>query len=147
MPTPQAPARTPLPHDGWTHRRFFEILAELSPLRVISISGPSVFEAICGVGPFGIADGHLNAITDAYHWHVDLADFTRVRSRDQTHARSGRRVLFFELLARGDDARPFLSIYLHRGKGEEFAPEREARFLAAHRDLAVGVELRSEVSR
>ena len=52
---------------GWSHRRLFELLRSLSPLRVISISGPSVFEAICDFGPFGIAGGHLNAITDAYH--------------------------------------------------------------------------------
>jgi hypothetical protein len=121
-------------------RGFFQALRELGPLRVISRSGASTFEAICELGPFGVAGGYLNAITPAYHWHVELARFRHLRACDQVHERSGRRVLFFELRERPDFA-PFLWIYLHRERGEEFAAEREARFAALHRELSSGVEL------
>jgi len=49
--------------DGWPARRVFEELRELGALRVISVSGPSIFEAICSLGAFGVADGWLNAMT------------------------------------------------------------------------------------
>src|SRR5262245_1007765 len=94
---------------AWTHRRFFGELGPLSPLRVISQCGASTFEAICRFGPHGFADGHMNAITPEYHWHVALARFRHVTSVDRTHARSGRRVLFFELREQAGAA-PFLSI-------------------------------------
>ena len=68
MAGPTEPER--VPGAAWTHRRFFEALAPLSPLRVISQCGASTFEAICRFGPYGFADGHMNAITPAYHWHV-----------------------------------------------------------------------------
>ena len=125
-----------------THREFFDVLRQLAPLRVISVSGPSVFEAICGFGPYGIADGHLNAITEAYHWHVDLARFRFVTSRSEIHARSGRQVLFFEL-RETLDAEPFLLVYLHRAKGEEFDSARESRFVELHAQLGRGEEIRS----
>lgn len=136
MTAAAAPAAT----SAWTALRIFEELRQLGPLRVISVSGPSVFEAICSVGPFGVAEGHLNAITDAYHWHLDLRRTARARSNDSVHARSGRRVLFFELFEDGS-ATPFLSIYLHRAKGEEFAPERVERFERLHGELGAGAVL------
>src|SRR5690606_650314 len=106
---------------GWTVARLFNQLATLSPLRAITVCGPSVFEAICDVGPFGVAGGYLNAMTPEYHWHLELARCRFLRSCDEVHARSGRRVLFFEL-AEGPEQRPFVSIYLHRAKGEDFDP-------------------------
>lgn len=132
-----APPAAALP---WTVRRFFEQLAELGPLRVITTSGPSVFETICEVGSFGVAEGYLNAITPIYHWHLELARCRFLRSGDRIHARSGRQVLFFEL-AEGPQHEPFVAIYLHRPKGEEFAADRAAHFAALHAQLAVGVEL------
>ncbi|HEX4497684.1 MAG TPA: hypothetical protein VIE43_18570 [Thermoanaerobaculia bacterium] len=122
----------------WTARRFFRDLADLGTLRIISQAGPSTFEAICEVGAFGIADGYLNAITSSYHWHLRLDGFGHLRSRDETHQRSGRRVLFFQL-ASDAAAPPFLSIYLYRGAGEELTPERLARFAELHRELGAGV--------
>lgn len=121
----------------WTARRLFEALRELSPLRVISPAGPSLFEAICAVGPFGIADGHLNAITPEYHWHLRLDGFRHLTTKDEVHARSGRRVLFFEL-RQEPGVEPFLWIYLHRGQGEEIGERREERFAELHRELAGG---------
>lgn len=128
---------------AWTHRRFFELLAALGPLRVISISGASVFESLCRFERHGFADGHMNAIAPEYHWHVDLDRFRFARSRDEVHARSGRRVLFLEL-CESPDARPFLTIYLHRAKDAEFDPAFEKAFLAAHAELGTGRELASE---
>jgi len=130
---------------GWTHRRFFDLLGRLGPLRVISICGPSVFESLCTFGAYGVARGHMNAITPEYHWHLELARFRRLQSRDAVHERSGRRVLFFEL-SEGEGERPFLLVYVHREKGAEFEPEREKAFLEAHADLAGGVPLRDERS-
>jgi hypothetical protein len=128
---------------GWTHRRFFEALGPLSPLRVISQCGASTFEAICRFGAFGFADGHMNAITPDYHWHVSLARFRFVTSVDRVHARSGRRVLLFELREEAGAA-PFLSIFLYRDRGAEFEPEREDRFRALHAELAAGAALARE---
>lgn len=125
---------------GWTHRRFFDALRALGQLRVISRSGPSTFEALCTFGPYGFGHGHMNAITDAYHWHLALAPFRHLRTRDQVHQRSGRRVLFFEL-RESPDATPFLFIYVHREKGAEFDPEIEKRFAELHAELADGVAL------
>lgn len=124
----------------WTAHRFFTSLAGLGPLRVISQSGPSTFEAICEVGAFGIADGYLNAITASYHWHLRLDGFASLRSRDEVHPRSGRRVLFFEL-ASDAAAKPFLTIYLYRGPGEDLQPDRLARFGALHAELEGGVAI------
>jgi putative heme iron utilization protein len=135
---------SPHEHQPWTARRFFGDLSTLGPLRVISQCGPSTFEAICEVGAFGIAEGYLNAITASYHWHLRLDGFGHLRSRDETHQRSGRRVLFFEL-AGAAAAPPFLAIYLYRGAGEDLAPERLERFGDMHRELAAGVAV--EVAR
>lgn len=124
----------------WTLERLFDTLRPLSPLRVVSICGPSVFETICEVGAFGIAEGHLNAITPTYHWHLRLAGCSRLRSRDEVHARSGRRVLFLELFGPDTD-HPFLSIYVHREKGAEFDDARRVLFTALHGELSRGVDL------
>lgn len=136
--TPAGPA--------WTARRFFELLGSLGRLRVISQSGPSTFEALCQVGPFALERGFVNAITPDYHWHLALRRFRHVRSHDEVHARSGRRVLSFAL--REEAGRePFLRIYLHREKDAEFDAAREARFQAAHGALRHGapIELEAEV--
>lgn len=123
-----------------THETFFRALRELGRLRVISQCGASTFEALCELGPCGFAKGQMNAITDAYHWHVSLARFRHVQTHDALHTRSGRRVLYFELREHGG-AEPFLRIYLHRAKGEELAPVREARFAALHREWIDGATL------
>jgi len=128
---------------GWTHRRFFELLESLGRLRVISACGPSTFEALCRLHSWSIERGFLNAITPEYHWHLAVSRLRHLRSADEVHARSGRRVLFFEL-RESDSANPFLSIYLHREKGAEFEPERERAFAAAHAELSAGVALASE---
>ncbi|MCG8590644.1 MAG: hypothetical protein MJE66_15240 [Proteobacteria bacterium] len=128
-----------------TARDFFRALAGLGRLRVISPCGPSTFEALCEFGPHGYADGFMNAMTDAYHWHVDLARFRHVRSCEKIHARSGRRVLFFELREDANQ-KPFLFVYLHRGPREEFGVEREEAFAALHRTCEAGVSLRAEAS-
>lgn len=140
-----APAETPdrIPAAAWTARRFFAALRDLAPLRVISRCGPSTFEAICDFGPHGFAEGHMNAITPAYHWHLRVDGFRWLRSHDQVHARSGRRVLFFELRERAD-APPFLFLYVHRERGAEFDANREAAFAALHADLSEGVALSIE---
>ena len=63
-----------------------------------------------------------------------------MRSHDTVHARSGRRVLFFEL-RESADARPFLFLYVHRERSAEFEPAREAAFAALHDALSEGVAL------
>jgi hypothetical protein len=125
-----------------THRELFDTLRDLSPLRIISVVGPSIFESICRVDRYALADGYLNAITDAYHWHVELARLRHLRAKDETHERSGRRVLFFEL-RESADAKPFLMIYVHRAKGAELEPAREARFAAIFERAADGCEVTS----
>jgi len=140
-PLPVGADRVARPHGdtsgGWTPRRFFDLLRRLGRLRVISISGPSVFEALCELGAYGFSQGHMNAITEGYHWHLALARFRHLTTRDETHPRSGRRVLFFELRESEHQA-PFLRIYVHREKGVDFEPEREACFAEAHAELADG---------
>lgn len=128
---------------SWNARRLFTELGALSPLRVISQSGPSVWESICALRSFGIADGWLNAITPEYHWHLRLDGLGHVRSRDAIHERSGRRVLFVELREEAG-AEPFLLLYLHREKGEELDPAREERFLRLHEHFADGAALAAE---
>ena len=139
-PISDASTATGSDEEGFTHRRFFEALRTLGRLRVISRCGPSTFEALCSFGAYSFGQGHMNAITDAYHWHLALASFRFVRSCDTVHERSGRRVLFFEL-RESSDATPFLFIYLHREKGEAFEPDREKRFQELHAALADGCEI------
>lgn len=124
----------------WSHRRFFELLTQVAPLRVISSCGPSTFEAIIGFSDHTFAGRLMNAITPAYHWHLDLSGFGHLRARDEQHTRSGRRVIYFELRSEPADA-PFLWIYLHRERGAEFEPEREKRFAEVFPALAGGVRL------
>lgn len=128
---------------GWTTPRFFDLLNELGRLRVISACGPSVFEAICEAGPYEISGGFLNMVTDAYHWHFALERLGHLRSFDTTHARSGRRVLFFELREQPADP-PFLRIYAYRPKQVDFEPAVLERFAKAHQELAGGVAVGSE---
>lgn len=135
--SPSVDDQTPPRTTGWTARRLFDEISALGPLRVIAVTGPSVFETICELHSFGTADGWLNAITPDYHWHLDLRRVRHLATRDQIHQRSGRRVLFFELCEEAG-SEPFLLVYLHRGKGEELAPEREERFAALHRVFASG---------
>lgn len=132
-----AGARAELP-SGWTAPRFFDLLNDLGRLRVISVCGPSVFEAICQAGPYEIVGDFLNMITDAYHWHFALKRLGHLRSFDTTHARSGRRVLYFELREQPEDD-PFLRIYAYRPPRADFEPAVLERFAEAHRELAEGV--------
>ena len=143
---PVASAGAAAASGAWTHADFFRLLEAMGRLRVISGSGPSTFEALCGFGPWSLEHGFMNAITPEYHWHLALARFRHVRSVDSVHARSGRRVLFFELREQAADE-PFLRIYLHREKHAEFGEERERGFAAAHATLEAGVTLASGVSR
>lgn len=138
---PGAPASAGAPIvTPWTHADFFRLLGGLGPLRIISRSGPSTFEALCRFGPHGFAGGHMNAITEAYHWHLKTSGFGFVRSHDTVHQRSGRRVLFFELREDAESP-PFLFIYLYRPPKEDFEAEAEKRFLEAHASLGEGAAL------
>jgi hypothetical protein len=128
---------------GWNARRFFDLVAGLGPLRVISVCGPSVFEALCALDGFEIAGAHLNAISPQYHWHLDLRRFRWLRSCDEIYGRSGRQVLYFELCEE-PGAKPFLLVYLYRAADEPFGTEREGRFFDAHAELAEGVALQPE---
>jgi len=128
---------------AWTARRVLAHLRRLNPLRVISQNGPSVFETLCDLAAFGVADGHLNAITPQYHWHLRLAGFGHLRSRDEVHERSGRRVLYCELRETAQ-ADPFLLVYLHRARGEDFGEARERAFAELHAAFAAGRALRPE---
>mgnify|MGYP003661622644 CR=1 FL=1 len=76
---------------GWTAQRFFDLLSRLGRVRIISVCGPSVFEALCEVEPAVERDGFLNILTDAYHWHFSPARFRSLRSVDALHKRSNRR--------------------------------------------------------
>lgn len=148
MQTTTAQTACPSPSPGpapsrWTAARFFDLLADLGRLRVISICGPSVFESLCETGPYEIANGSLNMVTSAFHWHVALDRFRHLQSHDAVHGRSGRTVLFFELRER-HDAAPFLRIYVYRAPGAEFDPDVEAAFRRAHAELAQGIELAAE---
>ena len=124
-------------------QEFFDALRTTSPLRVIQITGPSVFETICEVDSFSLRDQWLNAITPQYHWHLNIERFKHLTTRDTIHERSGRRVLFFELRETADQD-PFLLIYLHRGKDEEFKSDREHRFLELHERCADGIRVEVE---
>jgi hypothetical protein len=125
-----------------THRELFDAFTTLGPLRIISIAGPSVFESICRLERWGVADGYMNAFTDAYHWHLELARFRHVRTRDEVHERSGRRVLFFELREEAG-AEPFLRVYVHRAKNEAFDDAREQTFTGLHAVLGAGADVAS----
>lgn len=129
-------------HAPWTAERVLASLADLGPLRIITVTGPNVFETICELEGYGVANGYFNAITPGYHWHLRLDGLRHVQTKDETHARSGRRVLFLELRENAR-AEPFLRIYLHRGKGEGFGADREAAFGRLHAAFAGGAALES----
>ena len=130
----------------WSAERFFALLSKLGPLRVISVCGPSVFEAICEFGDYEIRGGMLNAITPAYHWHFQLSRFAHLRSHDTIHKRSGRRVLFFELREH-EESSPFLLVYLYRPKEAEYKVDQEKFFAEAHAELGSGVVLERDSSK
>ncbi|MCR9094192.1 MAG: hypothetical protein NXI30_08245 [bacterium] len=132
------------PHD-WTATRFFDLLQKLGRLRVISVCGPSVFEAICEAGPYDVQGGSINMVTPDFHWHFAHARLGFLQSHDTTHARSGRRVLFFSLHETQDDA-PFLRIYVYRPPNEEFDPAVIDVFQAAHAELESGLAVGAEES-
>ncbi len=140
-PNPPTLASSEPQPGSWTADRFFALLAELSPHRVISVCGPSTFEAIIEFGPHGFAAGHMNAITPAYHWHLRSDGLGVIRSVDTIHGRSGRRVLHFELREHASDERPYLHIYLHRERETDFEPSRERRFAEAHTEFAGGIAI------
>ncbi|MBZ0114746.1 MAG: hypothetical protein K8J08_19950 [Thermoanaerobaculia bacterium] len=123
-----------------TAEGLFGALRSLSPLRIISVCGPSVFEAIENFGAFGIHDGWMNAMCDRYHWHLQIDRIGSITSRDTIHERSGRRVLFLELREKLD-AEPFLLLYLHRAKGEDFEEERLVLFEKLHALYGAGAPL------
>ena len=122
---------------AWTAERVLSSLEDLGPLRIITVTGPNVFETICELGGYGVANGYFNAITPQYHWHLRLDGLRHVHTKDEVHARSGRRVLFLEFREQAR-AEPFLMVYLHRGKGEEFGDEREAAFGRLHEVFGEG---------
>lgn len=128
---------------SWTATRFVALLQSLGRLRIISTSGPSVLEVLCAMGPCSLAGGFLNVQTDEIHWHLALTRFRFLRSYDEIHARSGRRVLFFAMSEGPTDA-PFLRIYVHRPPDSEFALDVLARFAEVHRELAAGVGIAAE---
>ncbi|MBY0401185.1 hypothetical protein K2X89_12880 [Myxococcota bacterium] len=142
LATSSAPTEPAIDSPPWSAERFFDLLQQLGRLRVISVCGPSVFESICVAGPYEVAEGFLNMVTDAFHWHVGLARLRHLQSHDNLHGRSGRNVLFFELRERAD-ATPFLRIYVYRAPGVEFASEIAQAFQRAHRELEHGVLLTS----
>ena len=147
---PGQPRWTPLdmaesPHSNWSATRFFDLLPKLGRLRVISVCGPSVFEAICEAGSYTVERGSINMVTAEFHWHFAPARLSFLQSHDTVHARSGRRVLFFTLHEREDEA-PFLRIYVYRRPNEEFDAAAADVFRTAHEDLASGVVVRAEES-
>jgi hypothetical protein len=95
------------------------------------------------VEQFTLAQGFVNVISEDYHWHLLIEGFGHLRSRDEIHQRSGRRVVFFEL-RRVEEGEPFLLIYLYRGPGQEFGEEPLRLFTEMHRDLAAGAHLERE---
>lgn len=119
---------------------FLRGLSALGRLRIISQCGPSTFEAIVDADPGHVARGYFNAITPAYHWHVRLDRLGWLESADEIHARSGRRVLYFSLKESASDP-PFLWIYVHREKDEDFEPERVEAFQRLHAHARSGMPL------
>ncbi len=154
MTAPSSPRPALAPRDiqaaaapsDWDAARFFDLLQQLGKLRVISVCGPSVFESICVAGPYDIAGGFLNMVTDAFHWHVAVGRLRHLQSHDTTHGRSGRNVLFFELREQAGDA-PFLRIYVYRAPGAEFEPAIANAFARAHEELKQGAALVSGEAR
>lgn len=126
----------------------FGRLEGLGPFRIIHQAGPSTFEAIAPIVPSSVVGPFLNLISDAYHWHLQLSGVGHAQTFDQTHARSGRRVLFVALADRApeDGGQVFTRLYVHRAKGAEFEPHVLDGFLRLHRALAGGRALASSPS-
>ena len=123
--------------DHWTARRFFDLLRHLGPLRVVSVSGPSVFEARCEIGPQDFSEGSLNIITPQYHWNLSLDRFRHLRSVTRVHPKTGEITAFFEL--RDDCSEtPFLRIYLSGRRNDQHA---ERLFAEVHPALRHGVDV------
>jgi len=139
------PAAPPAPstEGALTLSALFDRLAALGPFRIIHQAGPSTFEAIARVAPATLAGPFLNVICDEYHWHLKRDDVGHVQSFDQTHARSGRRVLFLALADRapGAGGEVFTRLYVHRARGAEFDPDVLEGFLALHGRLKGGAEI------
>ncbi len=140
-PTPPG-AATPLEAEP-TLEALFDRLIGLGPFRIIHQVGPSTFEAIARIVPMTVVGPFLNVICDDYHWHLKLDGIGHAQSFDQTHARSGRRVLFLALADRapGEGGEVFTRLYVHRAKGAEFDPDVLEGFLALHGRLKGGVTL------
>ena len=130
-----------MPASKWTAQRFLDLLGNLGRLRVISVCGPSVFEALCSAGPYQDSGGSLNMFTDEFHWHLDTKRFSWLRSHDETHLRSKRRVLYFSLYERNNGIQPFLKIYVDRPAGAEFESNVETAFMTAHAELTSGQDV------
>lgn len=127
-------------YSTWTAKRFFGLLQQLGPVRVVSVSGPSVFEARCEMGPRDFSEGSLNIITPQYHWNLALDRFRHLRSVTRVHPKSKRCTHFFEL--RDDPASPpFLRIYLAGGRASGESGRRERLFAAAHAALRSGTDV------
>ena len=123
--------------DHWTARRFFDLLRHLGSLRVVSVSGPSVFEARCEIGPQDFSEGSLNIITPQYHWNLSLDRFRHLRSVTRVHPKTGEVTAFFEL--RDDCSEtPFLRIYLSGGANGQ---QSERLFADVHPALQHGVDV------
>ena len=126
--------------EGWSASDFFRDLRAFPRIRVVLRTGPSVFEAICVPSDFGFQAGYLNAMTPEYHWHIDASRFGFVRSWDEVHARSDRRVLFFSLHEH-QEAEAFLRIYIYRPPRQPFGEEIEDAFMRMHRAFEMGQKL------
>ncbi len=126
--------------EGWSASGFFGGLKAFPRIRVVLTTGPSVFEAICVPSDFRFQAGHLNAMTPEYHWHIDVSRFAFVRSWDEVHARSDRRVLFFSLHEH-QEAEAFLRIYIYRPPRQPFGEEIEDAFMRMHRAFEMGRKL------
>ncbi|MEZ7978277.1 MAG: hypothetical protein QMC74_01095 [Myxococcota bacterium] len=127
----------------WSAERLFDLLPRLGQLRVISVCGPSVFEAICEATAYELLGGSINMITPAFHWHFAADRLGHLQSHDTIHRRSGRRVLFFELREHADQS-PFLRIYVYRAVKTDFATSAISNFIEAHSELSNGIVITQE---
>ena len=140
MAQPASPPAGPADTRTLTASALFAALVGLGPFRIIHQSGASTFEAIAPIAEADVMGPFLNIICDAYHWHLRLDGCGHAQTFDQTHARSGRRVLFIALADEAPDqgGEVFARLYVHRAKGAEFDASVLAGFMALHADLAEG---------
>ena len=125
---------------AWTARRFFNLLQHLGPLRVVSVSGPSVFEALCEIGPQAFSESSLNIITPQYHWNLSLDRFRHLRSVTRVHPKTGKITAFFELRDEANET-PFLRIYLSPDPKIVGSCQRQPLFDEAHQSLQCGADV------